>query len=250
METINKNIRFLRDRERWTQKELAGKLGIKISQLGAYEELRAVPPLPIILKISDLLKVGLDTLVRVDMGKDVLKKPKNRFVRGKEVLAITVDKQGHENVELVTQKASAGYLAGYHDTGFVKELPKVNLPMLPRNATYRCFEIKGESMLPIRPGSFVIGAFTDNLEKIRDATTYVVVTKDGIVYKRIFKFLKDEKLLLVSDNPEYKPYLVNMSEVLQLWAFIGYFTFQAPEVEQPKRISLDHMALQIVELMS
>ena len=147
----------------------------------------------------------------------------------------------------MNQKAFAGYLSGYHDVEFVKELPKVNLPMLPRNATYRCFEIKGDSMLPITPGSFVIGAFVDDLDKIKDGITYIIVTNDGIVYKRVFKFMKDEKLLLVSDNAEYKPYLINMSEILQVWSFAGYFTFNAPGVEQSKKISFEHLALRIVE---
>jgi transcriptional regulator with XRE-family HTH domain len=250
MKIINQNVRFLREREKWTQKEFATKLDISVSQLGAYEEFRATPPLPIVVKIADLFKIDLDTLIRIDMGKGSAKKlKKNRLMRGKEVLAITVDQGDRENVELVNQKAFAGYLSGYYDVEFVKELPKVNLPMLPRNATYRCFEIKGESMLPVMPGSFVIGSFIDDLDKIKDGVTYIVVTNDGIVYKRVFKFMKDEKLLLVSDNAEYKPYLVNMSEVLQIWAFAGYFTFNAPVVELPKKISLDHLALRVVESM-
>ncbi len=249
MQLVNQNIRFLRDQEKWTQKEFAGKLDIKVSQLGAYEEFRAIPPLSIILKIADLFRVDLDTLIRVDMGKGSPKKlKKGRLARGTEILAITVDNKDRELVELVMQKASAGYLAGYQDTEFVKELPKVNLPMLPRNATHRCFEIKGDSMLPIKPRSFVVGAFVDNLENIKDGTTYIVVTNEGIVYKRLFKFLKDEKLLMVSDNAAYKPYLIPMNEVLQLWSFTGFFTFEAPDIEQSK-ISFDHLAIRLVELM-
>jgi len=65
----------------------------------------------------------------------------------------------------------------------------------------------------------------------------------------VFKFIHDEKLLLVSDNAEYKPYLINMNDVLQVWAFAGYFTFHAPTVGLPKKISLEHLALRVVESM-
>ena len=69
MELINKNIRSLRDREGWTQRELAERLGIKTSVVGAYEEFRSLPPLKTCVKIADLFKVDLDTLIKKDLSR-------------------------------------------------------------------------------------------------------------------------------------------------------------------------------------
>jgi transcriptional regulator with XRE-family HTH domain len=200
---INQNIRFLREQAEWTQKELAAKLSIKVPAIGAYEEFRATPPIPIIIKIADLFNVDMDSLLRQNLnipksssGKLSLKK--NNFLRGQDILSITVDRDNKENVELVTQKASAGYLNGYADPEFVKELPKISLPTLTKNATHRAFEIKGDSMLPVKPGDIIIGKYVENIEKIKDGKTYVVVSgTEGIVYKRVFAFRNDEKLLMV-----------------------------------------------------
>ena len=120
----------------------------------------------------------------------------------REVLAITVDSNNKENVELVSHKASAGYLSGYQDTEFVKDLPKISMPVLPKNKTYRAFEIQGDSMLPVQPGSIIFGEYVENIGSVKNGKLYILVTKqDGIVFKRVFNFTKDEgKLLLVSDN--------------------------------------------------
>ncbi len=220
METINKNIRFLRDQAGWTQKELAGKLDIKQPVIGAYEEFRSVPPIPVAVKIADLFKMDLDTLIRVDLGKGIKKKNNTeKYRRGKDVLTITVNSQNKENVEFVNHKASAGYLMGYHDTEFVKELPKLNLPFLSRNNTYRAFEITGDSMLPVPSKSVIVGEYVENISDIKNGDCYIVITKEeGIVYKRIYNFLKESnKILLVSDNTVYDPYFLDFNDIIEVW---------------------------------
>lgn len=220
MEIINKNIRFLRDQAGWTQKELAAKLDVKQPVIGAYEEFRSLPPIPMAIKIADLFKIDLDTLVRLDLGKGTKKKSNiDKYKRGKDILAITVDSQNKENVEFVNQKASAGYLNGYNDTEFVKELPKLSLPFLSRNNTYRAFEINGDSMLPIPTKSVIVGEYVENISDIKNGDSYVIITKEeGIVFKRVYSFLKESnKILLVSDNPIYEPYFLDFNNIIEVW---------------------------------
>src|SRR5688572_14699539 len=120
MELINKNIRYLREQAKWTQKELAARLDVKVPVVGSYEEFRSIPPVPIAIKIADVFNVSLDALLRIDMGKGAPKKSnKEKYLRGKEVLAITVDTQNKENIELINQKASAGYLSAYSDPEYI-----------------------------------------------------------------------------------------------------------------------------------
>ena len=136
MATVNKNLKFLRAQQGLTQKQLAEKLGLKQAAVGAYEEERSTPPLSCLLDISKIFRVNIDLLVNHDLSRIPEKEWKGRAAsKGKEVLAITVDFHNKENVELVTQKASAGYLSGFQDPEFVKDLPKISMPVLPKNKT-------------------------------------------------------------------------------------------------------------------
>ena len=69
MAIVNKNIKFLRQRAGWTQKQLAEKIDLNQPVIGAYEEERAMPPLATLLEISDLFKVSIDALSRKDLSK-------------------------------------------------------------------------------------------------------------------------------------------------------------------------------------
>jgi transcriptional regulator with XRE-family HTH domain len=69
MEVIGKNIRFLRKMADLTQAGLAKKLGITRSQLSTYEEFRADVSAEMALKIADIFKITVDTLIRSDLEK-------------------------------------------------------------------------------------------------------------------------------------------------------------------------------------
>lgn len=245
---VNKNIKFLRTRSGWTQKELAEKIGLKQPVIGAYEEERAMPPLSCLLDIADLFKISIDVFTRKDLSK--LPEKDWKGVSGKkEVLAITVDKNDKENIELVSQKAAAGYMNGYQDAEYIIDLPKIGLPMLPRNATYRAFEIKGDSMLPLPSGAIVFGEYVDNLADIKNGKLYIVVSQqEGIVFKRVFNFSdKKNNLLLVSDNRLYEPYTIQAEDVLEVWAVKAYFSTQFPDVESGK-VPADQLAYSVLKL--
>ena len=250
MATVNKNLKFLRTQKGLTQKQLAEKLGLKQAAIGAYEEERATPPLSSLLDITKIFNVNLDALVSQDLSKVSEKDRKAAPSKGKEVLAITVDSNNRENVELVSQKASAGYLGGYQDPEFVKDLPKISLPVLPRNKTYRAFEIQGDSMLPVQPGSIIFGEYVEDVGDIKNGKLYILVTKqDGIVFKRVFNFADDEgKLLAVSDNRQYQPFSVAADDVLEIWAAKAFFSNQFPEGNAGNQSVSDQLALQIVKL--
>lgn len=123
-------------------------------------------------------------------------------------------------VELVPLKASAGYTRGYADPDYIEKLPQMKLPFLP-TGKHRAFPIKGDSMPPIREGSFVIGKFIERMEEVRLGHTYVVVTKEeGLTYKRIMAYnKKDGSYELHSDNKIYPPFKVKASDILELWEY-------------------------------
>jgi phage repressor protein C with HTH and peptisase S24 domain len=156
-----------------------------------------------------------------------------------------VDKDENENIQLVPQKAAAGYLNGYADPEYVSELPTFYLPIFS-NGTYRAFEISGDSMLPIAPGSIIIGQFVENWKNIKDDKTYILVTQqEGIVYKRVFNHIKSKGVLtLVSDNPVYSSYEVPVEDVMEIWEAKAYISTQFPQSE----MSIEKLATMVMDL--
>ncbi|NJO02265.1 MAG: XRE family transcriptional regulator, partial [Bacteroidia bacterium] len=147
------------------------------------------------------------------------------------VLTITVDQEDQENIELVPEKAAAGYTLGYADPEYLRELPKYQLPFLSQGKTYRAFEITGDSMLPLMPNSIVIGEYIDDWHTIRDGQVCVLVSKsEGIVLKQVYNKISDRgTFLLKSTNIAYRPYEIFADEVLEIWKFAAYISRDIPE---------------------
>jgi phage repressor protein C with HTH and peptisase S24 domain len=131
----------------------------------------------------------------------------------------------------VPQKASAGYTNGYADPEYIQELPKFRLPMLPTSGTYRAFEISGDSMLPILPGTVIIGQYVEDVKDIKNGQSYIVVSEqEGVVYKRVFNYVEEKGLLyLVSDNTVYSPYEIPADSVMEVWEAKAFISTQFPE---------------------
>ena len=211
MSIAGQNLKYLRKLRGWTQEEFAGKLGIKRSLLGAYEEERAEPRIDVLETVGDIFKLTLEELLRKDLNE-----PKGSSYLAKR-RAQKLAAASNE-IQLVPVKAAAGYLAGYGDPEFLDELNTFTLPMLaPGN--YRAFEIVGDSMLPTPSGSVIVGEKVSNPDDVKSNQTYVVVSRnEGIVYKRVMKNNKvKNKITLVSDNTAYQPYQVNAEDVIEFW---------------------------------
>ncbi len=248
MVKLNENIRILRRRLSLTQDQFAQKLGIKRSLVGAYEEGRAEPRLELLQKMAELFSMSVDELIGQDFSAGSTPMVKS-YERGKEVVVVTVDAQQKHNIEFVPVKAAAGYLNGYADVEYVKELPLFSLPNL-RQGTYRAFEISGDSMLPLMPGSIVVGEYVENLKHIKNGKTYILVTeREGIVYKRVFNYLEENgNLFLVSDNRQYAPYQLRGEDVLEVWAAKAYISVQFPDVAENQDVTVDQLASVVLDL--
>lgn len=214
---IAKNIRYLRQLKKWSQEQLADELNITRARIGSYEENRCDPPVDVLIRMSSLFHVAVDALVKCDLSTldegALMKVGNNRIL-----FPIVVDQNNNDGIEVITAKASAGYLNGYSDPEYFEKLPLMNLPFKVVGK-HRAFPIKGDSMPPLKNGSYVIGKYVESVQDIVNGTTYVLVTKDeGLVYKRVYKTGKG--LELHSDNKVYAPYTVKLTDVLELWQFV------------------------------
>lgn len=228
------NIKFLRLRRNKSQTDLAAELEITRTTLSGYEK-NVQPPFRTLIKISEYFNVSLDALIKYKL--DVLsafqlsqiEKGFDVDVTGNKLrlLTITVDSKGKENIELVPVKAQAGYTNSYGDLEFITSLPKFRLPFLPENKTYRTFQIKGDSMLPIPENSWVTCSYVENWEFIKNGKACIVVTKnEGIVFKLVYNRLNNGVFLLVSSNRNYNPYEIEVSQVLEIWQFETWNSFE------------------------
>jgi len=246
MSNIASNLKFLRKKNGFTQQHFADLMGIKRASVGAYEEDRAEPKYELLKKIAEYYDLSMDELANdvIDEKWRPLAKSSASNLR---VLSVTVDNEDRENIELVPVKASAGYMNGYSDPEYVKELPKFSLPMF-NQGTYRAFEIKGDSMLPLASGSVVVGEYVENWHNIKPGETYIVISKnDGVVYKRIGqKFKEDKGLKLVSDNKVYETYWIETDDLLEVWKAKAYISTDFPEPSsEPSIESLTAMMAQM-----
>ncbi len=216
MSIFSDNLRYLRVKSNMTQQNIADALLIPRERYAKYEG-TTDPPLDCLRKISRYYHVSIDLLLSFDIRRvpyeDLIQLEDNRIL-----LPITVDKEGENRIEIIPEKAQAGYLTGYSDPEFIEALQHISLPFL-RNGKYRAFPVTGDSMPPHKEGSFVVGEYIERIGDVVDGKTYILVTKtNGIVYKRLDK-KGINSLMAKSDNTIYEPYEVKASEIVEIWRY-------------------------------
>ncbi|MCH7412568.1 LexA family transcriptional regulator [Belliella sp. R4-6] len=247
---LSKNLRHLRTSQNITQSELAEKLGVQRTMISAYEDGRSEPKLSALKVISDLFGVSMDELLYHDiqeMGRKAVQR------RDTKILTIAVDESDRETITMVGQKASAGYLNGFADPDYMESLPQFRLPNLASNQSYRAFEITGDSMLPMVPGTLIVGGYVDQLRDIKSGKTYILVTaSEGVVYKRVFNYLEENgKLFLVSDNEHYKPYELKGEDILEIWEAKAFISTDFPNPKDRNNpMTIEDLSKMILDLRS
>lgn len=220
MSLFSDNIRHLRLKKGVSQEIVAENLSISRASLAKYESGINQAPYETLVRISHYYHVSIDLLLTADIRKinmdQLLKLDDNRIL-----LPIVVDAAGDNVIEIVPHKAKAGYLTGYSDMEFIESLQHISLPML-KGGKYRAFEVDGDSMPPFKTGSFILGKYVENEKELKKGRGYLVMTTEGMTYKRLKGIGKDH-LTLESDNAMYEPFEVPVSQILQLWEFGGYF---------------------------
>jgi transcriptional regulator with XRE-family HTH domain len=219
---IDQNLKYLRNIHSLSQAELAEKLGIPRTTLSAYERAFVEPNIELMKKMCKFFNVSLDDLIAYNLEHN---NPDHKIKDGLRILAISVDNENNSNIELVETRAAAGYLDSYSDPEYIKDLPKIHFPNIPQG-TYRGFQIKGDSMLPMESGTIIISSYVEKITDMKDDKTYIVVSKsEGVVYKRIKNLKKEKTILLMSDNDTYNPYAIPYNEIAEVWQYYAHLGF-------------------------
>lgn len=237
---ISKNLKALRKRLKKSQEEVAQELNMHRSTYSGYENEVATPNIENLVIFSKYYQISIDDLIQKDLSSlsaiewERFSNEWQSQVKGLNLRVLTsvVNQQNEEVIELIPEKARAGYVAGFSDPEFMKELPSLNLPFLSKNKKYRAFPISGDSMPPVVSGSFVVAEFVQDWTTIKSGTPCVLVSKEeGIVFKFLYSHLdENQTFLLVSSNPSYEPYSVHVSGIFEIWKFVSYISNEIPNV--------------------
>ncbi|MFZ1704235.1 MAG: S24 family peptidase [Saprospiraceae bacterium] len=129
-----------------------------------------------------------------------------------------------DNIYYIPVAAQAGYTEQYYDEYYLKDLSTFSLPQFKhQKGEFRCFEIQGDSMEPtLFSSDKIIGSLVrreNNYTGIRNNYVYVIVTRHGLLVKRVVnKIQANGTLELISDNIFYEPYSVKIEDVLEVWS--------------------------------
>jgi len=237
---VASNLKLLRKRLGKSQEEVAIDLNMTRSTYSGYENAVAQPNLENLILLCDYYGISADDLLRQELSTYTENQWKAReqkdlqYAKGNQlrVLSTVVNAQNEELIEMIPQKASAGYVNGYADPDYLSVLPTFHLPFLSKDRKYRSFPITGDSMPPVVEGSQVIGEYVQNWMTIRSGTPCIIVTKnDGIVFKIVNNLFQNEQSLqLCSTNTFYPPYLLHAKEILEIWKFVNYISPALPAV--------------------
>jgi len=223
MSILSDNLRYLRAQLGYSQQKVADDLSITRSRYSRYEDDDTQPPIDLLIKMSRYFHVSIDLLVSVNLKKIPLKElialPDNKIL-----LPIKVDSSGEKKIEIITQKATMGYLSGYSDPEYIESLPTISLPFLGPGK-YRAFTAIGDSMPPHKDGSLLIGNYVESNNDLKVGKTYIFITREGITYKRL-EAIEEHGLKVTPDNPLQQPYLIPFTDVLQIWKFACSITTQ------------------------
>jgi transcriptional regulator with XRE-family HTH domain len=212
-----------------TQQGLADALQLTRSAIGAYEEGRAEPKLATLATLAQYFGASLDALILGTQEADPAAHATGAHLR---VLTVPTASDDRERVAVVPVRAAAGYLRGYGDPEYMGNLPTFALPLkeVSSEATYRLFQIEGDSMLPIPSGSYILSTYQEDWTRAGGMRPYIVVTRThGIVFKRLENRLDTHgDWLFLSDNPDFAPFTAGPDEVVEVWRAVGYIAFHWP----------------------
>ena len=245
MSILSDNLRFLRDKQNLSQQKISDTLFITRSRYVKYEDGTSEPPIEILLRISKYFSISIDLLVSVDIRKypleEMLNLPDNRIL-----IPITVDSSGNNQIEIIPQKASMGYLNGYSDPDYIESLQTISLPFL-RNGKFRAFPADGDSMPPYKDGTFIVGKYVENLADLKTDKTYVfITTNDGITYKR-FQFHERNFICVKSDNNFYEPLKIPLADIKEIWEFACSINTQEYDPDEFSGQNMKEMFLELKE---
>jgi len=235
-----KRFKQIRETNGATQKEFAEVLGIK-NNIADIERGRT--------KITGYTLVRLMQECQVNplwlYGFSALKEM-NALQVDVSPKVITLNSSTNENMVLVDAKAAAGYPSNIQDRHWFNELPAFDFPLPEyRNATFRGFQVQGDSMYPhLKPNEWVIAKAVDNFQYLSNERICVIVLKDSVLVKQLHKQDTSSCVTLVSLNDSYPTIEIKLSDIQEIWEVSSKLSFDIHSIGETATIHELQLAMQ------
>lgn len=239
-ELAAKRFKQIRENHGATQKEFAEILGIKNNIADMERGRTKISGFTLVkliqhFNINPLWLYGFSALKEVDaMQADLSPK------------VITLNSEKNENMVLVDAKASAGYPSNIQEPHWYNKLPAFDFPLPEyRNATFRGFQVQGDSMYPhLKPNEWVIAKAVDNFQHLSNQRICVVVLKDSVLVKQLHKQEDPLFVKLVSLNNSYPEIIIAHNEIQELWEVSSKLSFDIHSIGETATIHELQLAMQ------
>lgn len=125
-----------------------------------------------------------------------------------------------EGIPLIPASAMAGALLGFQEIDH-SELTFYKIPSF-RGAEY-LISIRGDSMIPKYLSGDLVACRNVPLNNLffQWGKTYVLDTEQGALIKRVEHAEEEDSVLLVSENPKYKPFTIPIAEIYHIAMIVG-----------------------------
>lgn len=235
MEQLNPKdlLKKAREEKRITQSEMADRIGRAMNggySLRQYQRLEdgQFPKYKMnaIIEVDRILGTNLTAIIydknvhiNEDEEIDQTKDAENEYLKMRRAQKNTDQPY---LVPLVPMKAIAGYIRSYDQVEFLDTLEKYSLPpgVSPIGAVWQYFEINGDSMEPtFQSGDVVLASQVpyDDWTHIRNFYVYIILTETDLWIKHVYAESKDEWILISENEEAYKPFVVNVADIRELW---------------------------------
>ena len=238
-----KRLRQIREELNQTQSSFAEQLGVG-STTTEYERGRTKLTGKLVLRL--LSDYNINPLWLYGESEQKYLDPRSKEVSPS---VVTVDSDGFDNILMVNEKAAAGYTGNLDNNDFFERLPSFSFPIPEyRNATFRCFQVEGYSMVPtILPSEWIITKAVEDLNQIKDNKIYVVVDNEGIRIKQVRNEQHMRSITLISLNEEYGTELLAYEEVKEIWEFHSKLTKELAIQSTKQKLDVIYEDIKIVK---
>lgn len=142
---------------------------------------------------------------------------------------VTVDSCGQENIVMLDAKAAAGFPANIDNPQYFKDQPSMCIPTHQfKSGSFIAIQATGDSMHPtVYNHDWLFCKYLeDPLNNIREGYIHVLLTKEGVVVKRLLNRIQERGTVVCqSDNQQYPSYEERLDNILQIWKVEAKLSF-------------------------
>ncbi len=220
MSHIGQNIKRIRSVKGLSQAKFAELFNLARPSVGAYEEGRAEPKIQTVVDIAHYFGISIDVLLTKELSVNdlyhlnMVNQKLDDFHKG-----IIPDKSKQlAKAKWVRVSDQVQYLVSHDKKDYVNNLPECTLPIYSK-VKLRLFEMNGEHMVVDQQGIdrgdiLICEQISDEISTVPENELVLLVNAKAI---QVGRLNAEESLQLAPDNPNFKPILIDATEVREIW---------------------------------